>query len=50
MDSDIDNVNTDLSLVNSYKQYKKLGNCKRFRYFFKMMDMYAIPVTLRYKN
>jgi len=34
----------------SLKYYKKIGMFKRFKYYFKMIDIYAIPITLRYKN
>ena len=35
---------------NSIKYYKKISACKQFKYYFKMIDMYALPITLRYKN
>ena len=32
------------------KYYKPIAPCKRFKFYFKMLDMYALPITLRYKN
>ena len=32
------------------KYYKPIAGCKKFKYYFKMIDMYALPITLRYKN
>ena len=34
----------------SLKYYKRIGYIKQFKYYFKMIDMYALPITLRYKN
>jgi len=36
--------------ADSLKYYKTIGHCKRFKYYFKMIDVYALPITLRYKN
>ena len=35
---------------NSLKSYKPIPFMKKFKFFFKMADMYAEPVTMRYKN
>ena len=32
------------------KEYKPIPAFKKFKFYFKMMDMYALPITLRYKN
>ena len=32
------------------KDYKAIPKFKKFKYYFKMLDMYALPITLRYKN
>ena len=32
------------------KYTKPISNCKRFKFYFKMIDMYAIPINMRYKN
>lgn len=32
------------------RYYKPKGYCKIFKFYFKTMDMYALPITLRYKN
>ena len=36
--------------AESLKYYKPIPTCKRIKYYFKMIDMYALPITLRYKN
>ena len=35
---------------NSLKSYKPIPFMKKFKFYFKMADMYAQPITLRYKN
>ena len=35
---------------SSVKYTKPISNCKRFKFYFKMIDMYAIPINMRYKN
>ena len=35
---------------HSTKQYIPIPNFKRFKFYFKMLDMYALPITLRYKH
>ena len=32
------------------KHYQKLDTCKTFRQALKYIDMYAMPITFRYKN
>ena len=32
------------------KTYVPIPLIKRFKFYFKMIDMYAQPITLRYKN
>ena len=34
----------------SLKYYKTIPSFKKFKFYFKMIDMYALPITLRYKN
>ena len=34
----------------SLKSYKPIGFWKKFKFNFKKLDMYALPITLRYKN
>ena len=34
----------------SMKYFKPIPTFKRFKFWFKMIDMYALPITLRYKN
>ena len=36
--------------ADSFSYYKPINNIKKFKYYFKMIDAYALPITLRYKN
>ena len=40
----------DTEGAKSLKNYSKISGCKKFKFYFKMLDLYALPITLRYKN